>query len=137
MKFLISIFVLCAVTSVYANPATEAEIEKAINDNLTYLQEEDVEKSMSTIHSQSLSYLPTKNIISQLFGTYKLSYEIISYDFIASDSDLAYARVKQRTTKISGPAFKNNEIDMVQIFKQESGKWKLWSQANMSIDYIE
>ena len=41
------------------------------------------------------------------------------------------------TEKISGPAFRNNEIDMIQIFKKENGKWKFWSQAILYIRYLD
>ncbi len=121
----------------YANPKIADAIKQNILDNLKYVQAEDAEKSMSTMHSQSPSYLPTKDMMFRIFNDYNLSYEIIDFKYIAYDGDLAYARIKQVTKKISGPAFQNNELDAVQVFRQESGVWKLWSQANIDVKYID
>ena len=137
MKALIFTISLLISTQANANQALSTEIEEAINNNLIYIQAEDTEGTMSTIHSQSAVYLPTKNSLPQIFGNYQLSYTILSYKLVGYDGELAYARIKQRTKKISGPAFQNNDLDMLQIFKQEAGVWKLWGQANMSVEYFK
>jgi len=137
MKFLLLLTILCMSNMVVANPGIAEALKQAVLDNLRYTQAEDSEKVMSTIHSQSPSYLPSKNMMLRLFDDYNLSFELLDFKYIAYDGDLAYARVKQVTRKISGPAFQNNEIDTVQIFRQESGVWKLWTQANIEIKYIE
>lgn len=137
MKSLFTILFLILSFSADANPDVSSAVKKTIDENLLFTQSEDMEGTMSTIHTQSVLYIPTKNALARIFDNYQLSYQIISFNFIAYDQELAYVRVKQRTTKLSGPAFKNNDLDMLQVFKQENGTWKLWSQANMSIDYIK
>lgn len=137
MRYILLLAIVFMSNVSVADQKVAEAIKQSILDNLKYVQEENSEKSMSTIHSQSPSYLPTKNIISQMFSNYQLSFELIDFKYIAYDGDLAYARVKQVTKKISGPAFQNNEVDMVQIFRRESGIWKLWSQANIEIKYID
>ena len=72
----------------------------------------------------------------QLFPAYDVKYELIDYQFIGEDSEYAYVKVKQRTKKISGPAFQDNEVEALFVFKQENGTWKLWTQANLSISYL-
>jgi len=62
---------------------------------------------------------------------------LISYEYIGLSGEYAIARIKFKTTKISGPAFKNNSVDMIQVFKQENGTWKLWSQANLEIQFTD
>ncbi|HHI93227.1 MAG TPA: hypothetical protein ENK04_06895 [Gammaproteobacteria bacterium] len=136
MKFILVLVVSLMPNAVVANSEITDVLKNNILNNLKYIQEEDADRSMSTMHSQSPAYLPTKNMLPQIFGSYKLSYELLSFKFIAYDGDLAYARVKQSTKKISGPAFRNNEIDMVQLFRKESGVWKLWAQVNIDIEYI-
>lgn len=120
-----------------ANSLIENKIKEIIEINLQYTQDENIEKTMSTMHSQSPSYLPTKNVLPEVFKNYDLRYKLISYKFIAYDGDLAYVRIKQTTKKISGPAFNNNELDAVQTFRQEAGQWKLWAQMNIDIKYIK
>jgi hypothetical protein len=137
MRSALILIMLFMSNTAIANPELAKTIKENVLHNLKYMQEEDSSKAMSTIHSQSPSYLSTKNILSQIFSNYKLSYKLVSFKFIAHHDDLVYARVKQATKKISGPVFQNNIIDMVQVFKQESGIWKLWAQANIGIKYIE
>ncbi|EAW30192.1 hypothetical protein GP2143_01575 [marine gamma proteobacterium HTCC2143] len=134
MKSLISTLIILLSTAAYAD--TASDIEKAILDNLEHTQNEDSAAVMGDMHSQSPAYLPTQQMLQQLFPAYDLKYELISYKFVGEDDEYAYAKVKQRTKKISGPAFQNNEIEVLMVFKQENGIWKLWTQANLLISYI-
>ncbi len=135
-RILIASAVLFSSTLSAATPVADA-LEKLVESNLKYSQQEDIDKVMATMHSQSPSYLPTKNAMASIFPNYEISYELLSFRFIAYDGDLAYARIKQRTRKISGPAFNDNEIDMVQAYRKEAGEWKIWSQMNIDIKYID
>ena len=137
MKIVFILTSLLVSNLVLADDEISASIKTNVLDNLHYFQAEDIEKSMSTMHSQSPSFLPTKNVMVQLFDNYKLSYELLAFKYIGYDGDLAYVRVKQRTKKISGPAFKDNEVDMVQLFRQENGVWKLWAQATVEVVFIQ
>lgn len=110
-------------------------IKQAVLKNLKATESEDLDAIMSTIHSQSPSYTATMQAMQQLLPLYDLKYSILSYSYIAKDNDYAYVRVRQLTEKVSGPAFNNNVIDALQIFKKEGKDWKLWSQANLSIEY--
>jgi len=134
----LSIFFACVLSfSALADKNVEAGVRKSFDDNLKYSIAADIDAVLSTIHTQSLFYTSTKNILLQVLNTYKLDYTLLDYQFISYDGELAYVRAKQRTTKISGPAFQNNEIDIVQVYKQELGVWKLWAQANLSVKYIK
>ena len=133
MKLLISSVILLLSTAVYAD--TASDIEKAVLDNLEHTQNEDIEAVMGDMHSQSPSYLPTQQLLMQLFPAYDVKYELIDYQFIGEDSEYAYVKVQQRTKKISGPAFQDNEVEALFVFKQENGTWKLWTQANLSMSY--
>ena len=113
------------------------QIKQTVMDNLNALQNEDQTLMMGTIHTQSLSYLTTKEQIVPLMENYELSYELLSFDFIGLSGDYAIGRTKQRTVKKSGPNFRNNDIDMIQIFKKERDRWKFWSQAILYIRYID
>lgn len=132
MRFL-SILLLLS-TAAYAD--TSSEIEDAILDNLEHTQNEDVGAVMEDMHSQSPAYQPTQQMLQQLFPVYDLKYELLNYKLVGEDDEYAYVKVKQRTEKISGPAFQNNEIEMLMVFKQENGLWKLWTTANLSVSYL-
>lgn len=134
--FTICILIGLAVPS-FAKENIAKQIKQTVTENLDALQNEDMARMMGTIHTQSLSYLTTKQQVAPLMENYELSYELMSFGFIGLSGECAICRTKQRTVKISGPAFRNNEIDMIQIFKKENGKWKFWSQAILYIRYID
>jgi len=92
---------------------------------------------MKTIHTQSPVYLATKQQTASVFANYDLRYELLSFKFIGIDGRYAVARIKQRTTKEAGPAFRDNEIDMIPVFRKENGQWKYWNQVILEINYLK
>ena len=111
-------------------------LRNVIQENFDGYKEEDIAKIMTTVHTQSPGYLATKQISNEIFPPYELNYELINFKYLVRDGDYALARIKQKTSKIAGPAFKNNIIDAVAVFRQEDGQWKFWSQVILEIDYI-
>ena len=118
-----------------AKSNTSELIKEVIQINLKYCQEENLKGIMSTIHTKSVLYIPTKKFMKQLIPVYDLEYKLLKYEFIGQDEEYAYAKVLQSTKKISGKKFNNNELETLHIFKKEAGKWKLWSQASLSLKF--
>ena len=122
------------------NSRAEEDISKVLHsvimDNFKAYELEDIEKVMKTVHSKSPGFDATREFSSQIFPIYDIKYEMLSFKFISIEGEYALGRVKQKTTKISGPEFKDNIIDSIVIFKQESGVWKFWSQASLTLEYI-
>ncbi len=114
----------------------EADIKTIMEANLKSLQDENMDAMMATIHPDSSSKSQMKQIMTRIFKNYDLKYEILSYKFIAYDGELAYVRVNQRTSKISGPAFKNNELEQVNILKKDSGSWKILTSAQLNLKFL-
>lgn len=112
------------------------EIENLIRSNIAATQSESIAGVMDTMHPDSVSYAQTKQLLPGLFEQYNLKYTLISYKYIAEDGEYAYARVLQRTEKVSGPEFRSNDLDMIQIFKRDQGLWKLWSQAVLEVSPV-
>lgn len=132
-------YVLLLGALLFALPAladTESEVKASILQNLKHTEQEDVAGVMRTVHSQSPSYLATRQMLQQLFPAFDLKYTLVSYAYVGADAEYAYARVVQKTEKVSGPAFQNNELESLQIFRKEGGEWKLWTQANLAINYL-
>jgi len=120
-----------------AGESISKSVRAVVTKNLWATQAEDMEATMSTIHTQSPAYLMSKQQMPLLFENFDLHYQLLSYKFIGFDKPYAIARVSQRTTKKSGSAFKNNVIDMIQIFRKEGGLWKYWSQTILDVQYIK
>lgn len=113
------------------------ELKALVAENMVATQAENMQNMMATIHSQAPAYGVTMQQMQPIFQTYDLHYETLSFNYIGKDQDYAVARVKQRTRKVSGPDFKDNEIDMIQIYRQDQGKWKIWSQAILNVNFLE
>ncbi len=133
------ILMTVCLTALLASPGwaqgIEDQIKETVVRNINATESENTEAMMETIHTQSPFYLMTKQQMQPLFENYDLDYELLSYDYIGQTGEYATARVIFRTNKVSGPAFRNNELDIIQIFKQEDGMWKLWSQANLDVKF--
>ncbi len=105
--------------------------------NFAATQKEDMEAVKQTIHTQSPVYIPSLKTTEQLFGYYDLKVELLYFRYTGSDGEYAIARAKQKTIKVKGPAFKNNIIDSIYIFRKETGKWKIWQQSVLETKFIE
>ena len=104
-------------------------------DNLRANESEDLDAALATIHTQAPTYTSTKQSSMSLFETYDLKYDLLSFSFIGQDGKYAIARIKQSTTKVSGPAFRNNDLDAIHAFRKENGKWKFWTIAILEVKY--
>ncbi|NVK37288.1 MAG: nuclear transport factor 2 family protein [Gammaproteobacteria bacterium] len=129
------IFSLLCFTSLFSHADLSDDIEGVIYNNLKFTMDENIPGVMSTIHSQSPAFLASQNMMEQLFSAYEISFTIHNIKVIGSDGDYAYARVTQSSKKVSGPAFQDNTLDMLQVFKKEDDQWKLWTQANLDIKF--
>ncbi|WP_105901984.1 hypothetical protein [Vibrio gangliei] len=112
-------------------------MHQVLKQNLHASQQEDVDAYMATMHTQSLVWTPTKHQIEMVFDNFDLTYQLDQFDFVAQDDEYAYAKIWMTKTKISGGQFKNNRVQALVVFKQENGAWKVWSQANMQIKYLD
>lgn len=128
----LSVFIFSSLHAVAGDDIAES-IKAVVDKNIQATQGEDLDAMMSTIHTQSPAYLTTKQQMPLIFENFDLRYQIVSYTFIGFNAPYAIARVRQRTTKTSGAAFKNNVMDMIQVFRKERGAWKYWNQMMLDI----
>ena len=120
----------------YANPNTNPDIRQVVVKNLEATQAEDMTAITGMMHTQSPSFEATKSQLPPLFKAYDLKYELLSFEFVAMSGEYAIGRTRQRTTKADGPIFRDNEIDMIQIFRKENGRWKFWAQSILTVTYL-
>lgn len=115
---------------------TEELVRQVLEQNLVASQQEDIDAYMTTMHTQSLAWIPTKNQLEMTFSNFDLNYHLDSFDYVAEDNEYAYAKIWLKTTKNAGGAFNDNRLQALVVFKQEKGAWKIWSQANMQVKYL-
>jgi len=111
-------------------------LKGVILENFDAYEKEDLTRVLNTVHTQSYGYLTTKQATQEIFTEYDLHYELLGSSFVGQNGDFALMRVQQKTTKVSGPAFRDNELDIIFIFKQENSRWKFWTQAVLDIKFL-
>ncbi len=115
---------------------TTGELKQVLMENFDAYEKEDIFRILPTIHTLSPSYQTTKQVANKIFSTYDLKYELVNFRYLLTDGDYALARILQKTSKVSGPAFRDNLLDIIVVFKQEKGQWKLWSQIVLKLEFI-
>ncbi|MGV3001597.1 hypothetical protein [Vibrio sp.] len=136
VKFRCYWLLLSMLFSVKALADTSQEVYQVLQDNLTATKNEKIADYMNTMHSQSLSYPQTQQVLLPIFDNYELDYQLQDFQFVGEDNEYAYAKLWLETTKVSGAVFANNRMQILVVFKKENGQWKIWSQANMVIQYL-
>lgn len=119
--FFISVFILSCSGNSYNTP------EDAIDANVEFMNEENLDGVMSTIHPKSQSYKITENLVKKIFETYDLSYKIEKIKVIEQNDTEAKVEFVQLTTKIKGPEFKNNRTYGIHTLKLDGDSWKIFS----------
>lgn len=137
----------CLVTMTRAEdrpkPATSekeqlsAALEEAVRENVEAMNKEDVDLAVSCVHSLSPNYAQTAAVTRQINAQYDLQYKLLSFKYIGTDGEYAVARVKQQTSKIKGPAFRDNTVDVMHVFRKEGKQWKCWQSAILEVKYLE
>jgi hypothetical protein len=129
---LISILVFaCSNSEEYLTP------ESVIEANAKYMTEENFDKVMDTIDKDSPAYASSESMVKKLFDLYDLNYKIISMKVINESNDEAQVEFVQETTKIKGPAFKNNRVDGIHILRRDDNSWKIYSTKITNIQYLD
>jgi hypothetical protein len=113
-----------------------AELKKVMEANRDGINHNDLDLAMSSIHSQSPAFAETKKVTGQLLKDFQIKQKIVSFRFLGSDKDYAVARVILETVKVKGPEFRDNSVDSMQIFRKESGKWKVWTSAILDVKLL-
>ncbi|MBN2640750.1 MAG: hypothetical protein JXR78_03770 [Victivallales bacterium] len=138
-KYLIMLMIAMMVFPLSAKSPKQiaAEVKTTIIENLEASNMQNMEQTLKTIHTQSMAYMQTKMQISKIYDNWKLKIDLLNFEFIGMTGDYAVARFRQKTVKLSGPAFNNNISDALAVFKQENGKWKFWSQCQLAVEFIK
>jgi hypothetical protein len=113
-----------------------AQLRQLIDANLKATRAEDVDGVVATIHTKSPAYRVAKLMNQRLFATYDFQHELMSVGYVGRDKDYAVLRVRQKTVKVRGPAFRDNIVDTMQIFRKDGAKWKLWQSVVLETAFL-
>lgn len=98
-------------------------------------ESEKIEEALATIHPDSPNFAATRQLTEKLFEALDLKYELKSFGYIGSDETYAVGRAKVRASSADPQKFKNNESDLMLVFRKDKDDWKIWSQSILDIKF--
>jgi hypothetical protein len=123
---------LCCSVAAAAEHPSDAEIRALVAENLRATQANDLDAILLTIHPDSPAQLVMGRSIDAL-KAYKLNYEAVSVGFVCMSGEYALVRIVQRTTRVAGPDFLDNEVDGIWALRQDGTRWKYWTQLVLKV----
>jgi hypothetical protein len=128
--FLFLIFTHCSSDKYYASP------EEVIQANIDYMNTENLDGVLSTIHPDSPSYKITEDIAKKLFQLYDLKYTLEKIEVTDDNGQQATVNFTQLTTKINGPEFRNDRIKGKHIVRKDGDSWKIYSTQVLDTEFL-
>lgn len=123
-------FTHCSNNPYYATP------EEVVQKNIDFMNDENIEGTLSTIFPGSDSYDATENLVKKLFKVYDLNYKLEKIEVVEENDKKAVVNFTQLTTKVSGPNFKNNRVMGTHILKKDGDSWKIFSTKILDTKFI-
>jgi len=111
--------------------------ESLINANAEYMNEEDLEGVMTTVHPKSPNYAATEAMAKQIFDRYDLNYKIENIKVLEGNDKEAKVEFTQVTTKIKGKDFKNNKATGIHTLKKDGDSWKVYSTEMVNVEFLD
>lgn len=110
--------------------------ESLIEANAAYMNEEDLEAVMTTVHPKSPSYASTESMAKQIFERFDLNYKIEKIKVLEQNEKEARVEFVQVTTKIKGKDFKDNKTTGIHTLKKDGDSWKVYSTEMTNVDFL-
>jgi hypothetical protein len=110
-----------------------ATLRQVVAGNLAAYDREDVDATMSFVHTKSPDYASTQSALQAQFEALDVTTELVDFAYIGHDDEFAIARVRAKTADGPGNTFTDNTVDAIVIFHQENGAWKLWGDEILGI----
>jgi len=128
---IILVVLACSSKKEYETP------ESLIKANAAYMNEEDLEGVMTTVHPKSPSYDGTEAMAKQIFDRYDLNYKIENIKVLEENDKEAKVEFTQVTTKIKGKDFKNNKATGIHTLRKDGDSWKVYSTEMVNVEFLD
>lgn len=137
-RILSTLLIFCLVTVVASQESVLTEqLKNLVRHQMEAFEAEDLESIERTFHPDTPVLDQTLMLARQLSETYDLEYDVGDHwIYIGQDDTYAYARIEQITRRLDGPAFQDNAVDQVWVFKQFKGEWRVWTTGVINIDFF-
>lgn len=107
-----------------------------LDANVAATNAEDIDAYMACIDPDSPVYSTTRTQLQTIFDTYDIHVVGSDYQILDVSATVAHVRAVLTTTKVSGPAFRDNRLTAVFELHRVGGAWKIYSQTVSGIQYL-
>ena len=118
-------------------PDHKSAIIGVIRENIAAHNAKDIDRYMATIHSDASGRAATRRMLQQSYDMFDLSTQIYNVKILDLSEKEARVSFTLITKKVRGPAFRDNQVDGVMILRPDKGPWKLYSQENDKVTYLD
>jgi hypothetical protein len=130
-----------AACLVAGGPANAAEsvlanaLRAVMEENVRAYSAEDLAAVQATMHSRSPEQEATARALPEQFRDHDVQATLVDFRFLGHDDEFAVARVKIRYQGAPNSGFNDNVTDSIVVFHDEGGRWKLWSDDILGVDF--
>jgi hypothetical protein len=96
----------------------------------------DIDAYMACLDPSSPVYPTTRSALEALVASYKIHVELNEASIVDQSDTVAHVHVVMTTTKVSGPAFRDNRLTAVMELHKVNGKWLIYGQTISNVEYL-
>ncbi len=137
MKNLALILLIILLTFACSSKKEYETPESLIKANVAYMNEEDLEGVMTTVHPKSPSYSATEAMAKQIFDRYDLNFKIDNIKVLEQNVKEVKVEFTQVTTKLKGTDFKNNKATGIHTLRKDGDSWKVYSTEMVNVEFLD
>lgn len=137
MKKILVLFTIVLITYSCSSEKEYKTPEELLKANTAYMNEEDLEAVMTTVHPKSPSYSATEAMAKQIFERYDLNYKIENIKVLEQNDKEAKVEFTQVTTKLKGKDFKNNKATGIHTLRKDGNSWKVYSTEMTNVEFLD
>jgi ketosteroid isomerase-like protein len=97
---------------------------------------EDIDAYMACIDPSSPLYSSTRTQMTATFEQYDFRVEVTDLGVLDVSAPVAHVQAVLTTTKISGPAYKDNRLTVVFELHEVGGAWKIYGENVTNTEYL-
>lgn len=131
---LATIVLLAAAGAAGADDALARALRAVLEENVRAYSAEDARGVEATIHTRSPEHQTTVKALPEQFRDQDVRASLIDFRLIGHDDEFAVARAKIRFEGAAGSGFNDNVTDSLVVFKDEGGRWKLWTDEVLGVE---
>ena len=128
--------VVTGTATAAAAATANAPVIAVITATVAASDAEDIDAYMACIDPSSPLYSSTRTQMTTTFEQYDFHVEVTDIEVLDVSATVAHVQAVLTTTKISGPAYKDNRLTVVFELHEVSGAWKIYGENVTNTEYL-